>query len=515
MVLIDGHDSGWLKKFHTAAAAVCSNSEDLTGREAVTKPSAVSGSSDKTIEMEEQKRKLVFMHLNLGHVPWDQLPMRHRNSTEISRSYRFLAIEVVDCSGLEHGLPFIFQLPMRHLYISHKGFLTEKLSRIISNGLGDSALTLQRLQVSGVLFTTTTMKRFMNGLAAASALQELNLSYTNFLGEHSDDDSLLDIAAMVPASTSSPTVEVLAHGLSKSQLFCLKLNKCHLTDEGVSILVRRGFCHNSNLQELYLGGNKIGREGLSALAEYLAHPSSSSLVTLGLSNSMEADDSESESGKDSHKIVKLYPALAANKSLRVLHLASNDLTDEDMIPLCAAIAESNVSMLDLKSNRITSDGVRLLAEHLPPKLEQLWLLGNSVGVTGALAMRDALAKNHVNLIDLRIPKYESFMLMPELEAIENDCHYYLLLNRGGRRILLDEEKDNEYHKGKTCSQAFPQRGPKVPQSLWPTVLERVNRVDLVIPWCRAATYKSVDHNRAQVIFYFLKNSTLFEQRHGW
>jgi hypothetical protein len=138
-----------------------------------------------------------------------------------------------------------------------------------------------------------------------------------------------------------------------------------------------------------------------------------------------------------------------------------------------------------------------------------------VGVTGALAMRDALAKNHVNLIDLRIPKYESFMLMPELEAIENDCHYYLLLNRGGRRILLDEEKDTEYHKGKTCSQAFPQRGPKVPQSLWPTVLERVNRVDLVIPWCRAATYKSVDHNRAQVIFYFLKNSTLFEQRHGW
>jgi hypothetical protein len=85
-------------------------------------------------------------------------------------------------------------------------------------------------------------------------------------------------------------------------------------------------------------------------------------------------------------------------------------------------------MLDLKSNRITISGPQILVEHLPLQLERLWLfLGNPTGgLTGSQALCKALERQHVNLVDLRIPIYEGFMLVAELQAVDEACHYYLI-----------------------------------------------------------------------------------------
>ncbi|KAL3937657.1 MAG: hypothetical protein SGARI_002037 [Bacillariaceae sp.] len=341
------------------------------------------------------------------------------------------------------------------------------------------------------------MQGLMEGLEAATALQELNLSYTD-LGDHRNHH--VDVLAGnnnnpvydtdIHDSSVCGCLELLAQGLKRSQIFCLKLNKCRLSDSQISLLV-----------------------------QYLSS-ASCSLVTLGLSNALthtpNASEMEvSDSSSRTQQLSILYPALAANASLRVLHLASNKLKAEDVVPLCSAIAMSKVTMLDLKANNIASDGVKLLAQHLPPKLERLWLLGNPVGTLGARALRDALSKSHVYLKDLRIPVYDRFAVVPEMEQIGKECHFYLLLNQGGRRILLEEEDDNETHQDSGCDDipSSLQR-PKVPQGLWSLVLGRVNRVELVLPWCRYKEYRSEDNNRAEVIFYMLKHSTLLQQQRG-
>ena len=233
---------------------------------------------------------------------------------------------------------------------------------------------------------------------------------------------------------------------------------------------------------------------------------------------------EEQDGNDTpsttrHVLELLYPALSVNRSLRVLHLASNDLQDDDMLPLCTAISQSRLSMLDLKSNQITSRGTQILAEHLPSQLERLWLLGNPTGLTGAQALCKALERRHVNLIDLRIPVYEGFMLVAELQAMDEACHYYLILNKGGRRIVMDEEnaKDDDDDDDDGSTNVEPrhkrQRLPKIPLGLWPLVLERVNRIELVIPWGRTQLYQKPETNRAQVLYYLLQNSPLLRENH--
>jgi hypothetical protein len=59
-----------------------------------------------------------------------------------------------------------------------------------------------------------------------------------------------------------------------------------------------------------------------------------------------------------------------------------------------------------------------------------------------------------------------------------------------------------------------QRLPKIPLGLWPLILERVNRIELVIPWWgRTQLYhpKPEEANRAQVLYYLLQNSPLLRE----
>jgi Ran GTPase-activating protein (RanGAP) involved in mRNA processing and transport len=533
MVLIDGHDSAWQRKFHTAAAAVRNNSECLTSIPNFSVNRNNKFAYNNGEEGKDRKRKIVFMHLNLGHVPWEKLLLRPNQSNELNLKLkdRFLAIEVIDCTGLEIGLPIILQLPLQRLKVSTDVVVTKGMGRVLCNGLRESSWTLQQFQMSNGAFSPAAMDEFANGLAVGTSLQELNLSHCTF--RIHDNDTTMAVykyrtnnVKKEENRNAERCIAHLARGIARSSIFCLKMTTCKLQDHQIAILIQHGVMCSAHMQELCLGGNDLKAEALVALGTYIGS-SGCPLVKLELSNSFrDRQDSASSSSnhvreedtligyqsekRREHMLSWLYPALAINTSLRILHLASNGLKDEDIPPLCYAVSHSQVTMLDLKSNCITNYGAQILAEHLPPKLERLWLLGNPLGIEGARALKQELEHTHVNLIDLRIPIYNSFELIPELEKIQEECYYFLLLNKGGRRILVEEQYDNDLPSW-SARNMTNDRPLKVPLGLWALVLERVNRIDLGVPWCRAPAFQCAETNRAEVMYHLLKHGTMLRQ----
>jgi hypothetical protein len=100
------------------------------------------------------------------------------------------------------------------------------------------------------------------------------------------------------------------------------------------------------------------------------------------------------------------------------------------------------------------------------------------------------------------------MLVAELQAVDEACHYYLILNKGGRRIVMDDENEKNHGAGDSATKVETldkhQRLPKIPLGLWPLILERVNRIELVIPWGRTQLYdQKPETNRAQVLYLIL------------
>lgn len=593
MVLVDGRDANWLGRFHAASADLgTGRSDDVGGRRSrnIQRPR----DEEQVPRMEEvaaRERNFCFVHLNLSEVPLERLELeehafsRHRDhchrppkdddddnddegeedaSTADGSHERHLAVDVVDCTGLESGLRRVLSLPLERLYVSTETTLRQDAGRMFSAGLRRSSGCLRRLQLSSATWTPAAMRGLSRGLEAADALQELNLSYTHWKErpqrqEQRGTDNGNDDAGggdggqrgagarTINVVDADMCVRLLAGGLAKSHVVCLKLNRCYLADPQIAVLVRRGLIGHRHLRELYLGGNYVGDEALTALAEYLNSQSGRSLVTLGLSNPLAEGPAEDvhpfdvldgreatppqvthyTHSRNSHVAI-LYPSLAVNTALRVLHLASNRLHDDDMLPLCRAISQSCVTMLDLKSNRVTDRGIQILSSCLPSQLERLWLLGNPMGVRGGQCLYDALKRRLVNLVDLRFPTYKHHVLLPELAALDVACRNYLILNRGGRRILAEEDADgepdseigrqrNEYSRSQrtaTPEEAALHRRPKVPRSLWPLVLERVNRTRLVIPWTlySHAPNPSEEANRANVMFYLLRNGSVLRQR---
>jgi hypothetical protein len=179
-------------------------------------------------------------------------------------------------------------------------------------------------------------------------------------------------------------------------------------------------------------------------------------------------------------------------------LASNRLKDDDILPLTLAIGQSSVTMLDLKSNRITDVGVQQLAANLPPQLETLWLLGNPFGEDGAKALLEAIGHHHWELTDCRIPTYSLLAPVPELQTIQKQCQYYQVLNQGGRRILTTTTVT-------TTTNGDDQQPLLVPLGLWALILARVNGLEF------GRNYNN-QRGRLDVLYYFLRNGPALLER---
>jgi hypothetical protein len=192
-------------------------------------------------------------------------------------------------------------------------------------------------------------------------------------------------------------------------------------------------------------------------------------------------------------------------------LASNRLKDDDILPLTLAIGQSSVTMLDLKSNHITDVGVQQLAANLPPQLETLWLLGNPFGQDGAKALLEAIEHHHWELTDCRIPTYSMLAPVPELQTIQKQCHYYHVLNQGGRRILTtttvtttttDDDDEDDYDDD---DYDYDQHPLLVPLGLWALILARVNGLEF-------GRHYNNQRGRLDVLYYHLRNGPALLER---
>jgi Ran GTPase-activating protein (RanGAP) involved in mRNA processing and transport len=141
-------------------------------------------------------------------------------------------------------------------------------------------------------------------------------------------------------------------------------------------------------------------------------------------------------------------ALQENKSLKSLMLSNNGLHAGSALWLSMALRENTtLESLNLNGNLISDRGIQAIAEALPEMkgLKQLYLWNNQFSGVGARAI---LAGLKSNLVLEEITTFSRFRCSDEIR-------YYTHLNKAGRKILKDTNS--------------------VPMSLWPIILERVNK----------------------------------------
>jgi Ran GTPase-activating protein (RanGAP) involved in mRNA processing and transport len=388
--------------------------------------------------------KLALLHLNLMQVPWQPL------IEDASKKWK--SLELVDCALVDNAVTSLLQLDNQRLHLSFHGRMEQGLGHILGEGLRTTRSLLQ-LTVESVVWTQSGMEGFSQGLTSTRTLKELDLNSSTF-----GDDFVL---------------EILSQGLEhNTTLSCVRLDRCNLQDRQLATLVN-GLAEHRLLEELFLGCNLFRQEGMRAIADLLEQ---NRLRTLGMRHCLPDEDPP---------LNILLDAFPLNSSLKTLHLASNNLQDEDMGPLAAALQESSITTLDLTQNRITDQGMITLASNLSPHLEKLWLLGNPIGHAGAQALLELLKTTHLELSDVRLPTNLGFSKNAAMEELQSQFQYYGRLNRGGRRLL-------------TCNSRT------VPRALWYLVLGRVNRLE----WGRDDE-KLV--GQADVIYFLLHGPVLLER----
>lgn len=209
--------------------------------------------------------------------------------------------------------------------------------------------------------------------------------------------------------------------------------------------------------------------GIEPVIQLLEH--NSSLRTLDLSF---------QHGGDGLDVGLLCEGLRqAHSNLHTLHVCRNYISDAGLDLLLDAVRVSpSLRVLNLSLNQITS--VHRLAEQLAanalPRLQKILLDGNPIEDPSPLV--EALHTN-IGLEECLIPQV--------FEEIQQELHFYTLLNRGGRRLVL--VGDPHYH------------APRIPMGLWPKVLERANRIDF-------DNYPN-STGRAEVLYCLLHGPVLF------
>eukprot|EP00756_Hemistasia_phaeocysticola_P006912 Hpha_TRINITY_DN14047_c0_g1::TRINITY_DN14047_c0_g1_i1::g.44167::m.44167 len=178
-------------------------------------------------------------------------------------------------------------------------------------------------------------KAFSEALEAKAALRDLSLSDNRI-----SDDGL----------------RVLASGIRRSQLVCLKLRSNLLGPDGIKALSE--VLPGSQILELDLSDNAIGPSGAAALAAALKD--GSELCDLILNSCQISDEG----------ITALADALPSS-SLQCLKVASNDISDDGAAYLSAVINRGSNEMteVDLSENSISKAGTAALCRGFPKEIQ--------------------------------------------------------------------------------------------------------------------------------------------------
>jgi hypothetical protein len=127
----------------------------------------------------------------------------------------------------------------------------------------------------------------------------------------------------------------------------------------------------------------------------------------------------------------LIQSITTNQYQRQLLSISFILTDDDILPLCNAIAKNtSIQRLDLSRNpQLTIKGVQTLVNHFPLNIKVLWLLGSNIDEQGANLLR----RLKLDELDLR--------QNPLSQKREEPRHSTLsFFDRGTEQQLSDKER---------------------------------------------------------------------------
>ena len=232
----------------------------------------------------------------------------------------------------------------------------------------------------------------------------------------------------------------LANGvrLSKS-LTSVRLKSCYgpfgrkLNDEELSILLN-GLEHNHNLESLDVSNNQCRSQSLSTLAKILDR---TKIKKLNISCQSVGEDEVMD-------LSVLVASLGQTTTLESLELQYNKLGDRNLAYVVAPLKYNSIKQLNLRGNRITNTGLSILASNIPTikGLEYLNIYDNDFDQYGVLELAEALHQERCTLKFLEfepIPNHLKAVMWPDLNW------------------------------------AYPENYYETKLSLWPFLLERVNK----------------------------------------
>jgi len=246
-----------------------------------------------------------------------------------------------------------------------------------------------------------SIKSFCAGVSRSTSIQKISFDSMNLSQEGGIFSTLSpllqnndNLARVEIAHCSLGEDGLLSTALGSSKTKSLKHVSLANNDKWVAgsnqlVNIIVALSTHSQLEKLELENSYIGRNESMAIASLL-RCTAAKLHTLNLSDSSIYDGAAEI----------LADALPTNKSLRTLDLKYNDIGNEGVDAIARAIANgsSELRVLNLSYNEsMTIYGWKSIAAALSESkgssLEELYLIGNNIGNTGAIIFAKALANN--------------------------------------------------------------------------------------------------------------------------
>jgi hypothetical protein len=407
-----------------------------------------------------------------------------------------------NCSGRERLQQLIVLLMDTNSSITIRYDRQRKLPIYIARGLQLGADTifgednennfcqLRSLTLKGMTFTPLTVNYLQMALSLLPNLKELTVhgKFTLIELDHHETS----IAGRIGSKSMIHVVDTL-HGILRElapQLKLLDLQRCHLPDEylahiieGLATTGAAGSSSMTAIETLKLNGNMAHEKSQNVLCNQILSKWNCQLRHLDLSWQRLPFAKRNHSILNINLLSKVLADNNKNSSLKTLNLSENRLLDEDVALLAVAISRHHtIRSVRLQNCRITDQGFISLASTLPKcseNLKHLFLDGkHQIRDDTALVRKtifQSLLKN-VYLRELALP------YCCESKSID----WALELNRAGRRALLvpgvpDDIRDcpDPAIECTICSApSFDSQNSsnQLPDNLWPTILERADRI---------------------------------------
>ena len=161
----------------------------------------------------------------------------------------------------------------------------------------------------------------------------------------------------------------------------LNLNKCHIRDQGMSILQQYLCGDKANKQEIikiYLNNNGLTKASSHLIADIISHLQPHTLV---LHNNIITN------------VREISTAVITTSTVKVLHMKSNGLTAQD----ASAIYDMMICLeeLDISHNKLGDHGAELLSKGITitKTLRVFQMKNDEIGPSGTTAIANALSNN--------------------------------------------------------------------------------------------------------------------------